>query len=128
VESHLNIGELKMSTLSTAATNRATYPVLVTFTDSNGDTVEPTSVVSATWSLTDEYGNIINNREDIEINLSTSPVYIILSGDDIDIENSSVRYVTVDSIFNSDIYGNGLSNREQAKFLIGDWVEPEDTV
>jgi hypothetical protein len=117
-----------MSTLSTAATNRATYPVLVTFTDSNGDTVEPTSVVSATWSLTDEYGNIINNREDIEINLSTSPVYIILSGDDIDIENSSVRYVTVDSIFNSDIYGNGLSNREQAKFLIGDWVEPEDTV
>ncbi len=112
-----------MSTLSTAATNRGTYPLLLSLTDSNGDTIETDALLSATWSLTDEYGNIINDREDVDLGDS---LYVVLTGDDIDIENSSVRYLTVDATYNSDIYGNGLVSREQAKFLIGDWVEPED--
>ena len=113
-----------MITLTTNATNRATYPLQISFTNSNGEATLPTS---ATWDLSDQYGNIINSREDVPISVAET-VIIVLTGDDIDIENESVRYLTVNAEYNSDTYGNFLTSREQAKFEIGEWVEPEPSV
>lgn len=112
-----------MITLTSDAVNRGTYPLLISFTDSNGDETIPTSV---TWSLTDQYGNIVNDREDISITPDSS-FYIVLTGDDIDIENESSRYLTIDTVYDSTLYGSNLAGREQAKFEIGEWVEPEAT-
>jgi len=110
-----------MITLDSDANNRSNYFLKIDFTDSNGDATIPTS---AYWALTDSYGNVVNDRENEEI-IIDSTVYIVLTADDLDVENESIRYLTIDASYNSDVYGDGLIVREQAKFEIGEWVEPE---
>jgi hypothetical protein len=96
------------------ADNGSTYILKVDFTDADGTAVTPNTVV---WSLTDVNGNIINGRDDVELTPDTT-VYIVMSGDDLLLEDGDERRCTVDAVYNSTTYGNNLPLVEQAIFEI----------
>jgi hypothetical protein len=62
-----------------AANEKSSYFVTVSFTDEEGQAVTPDTLI---WTLTDSNGNVVNDREDVEITPDTS-VTIVLSGDDL---------------------------------------------
>ena len=60
--------------LTTEAVEKSTYVVPVTFRDENGISVAPTA---ATWTLTNEYGVVINSRSDVAISPLAATVNIV---------------------------------------------------
>lgn len=110
-----------MLILSDSASNRGTYIIVGNYTDESGLPVLPRST---TWSLTDEFGNIINNRANVVLGVSSS-FSITLSGDDLDQEDSRHRIITLNIIYDSALYGNNLLLRQQASFTIEPWITPE---
>lgn len=108
-----------MSTLLTErAIERSTYAVTVVFTDANGDNVTPNA--GLTWTLTDCDGAIINNRSAVPI-ASAGTVTIVLSGDDLDLDDGSQRYLLVEGTFTSDL-GSNLPLKSEARFRIANLV------
>ena len=102
------------------ATDQSSYVVKCDLTDENGDAVTPTS---ATWSLTDGNGEIINGRDSVVVSSLASTIYIALSGADINViedglELDNMRCVTVAGTYNSSITGGLLPVRKSVKFLI----------
>jgi len=108
-----------MTVLNTVATNESTYVLTCTFTDADGTAVTPNSL---TWSLTDGSGNIINSREDVSVTPS-SEISVVLSDDDLSLEDGLSRVFTIDGNYNSLEYGNSLPIRDQANFKIDSWVD-----
>lgn len=111
-----------MITLANNVTNSGIYLVSGQITNSLGELTVPSSIH---WSLTDKWGNIINNRNQVEINPPVSAFVITLTGDDIDIEDSHSRVFTLDVEYDSVAYGNDLPLRAQGSFTLGDWVARE---
>lgn len=100
--------------LSTLAVEESTYVVTAAFTDEDGTVVTPSSV---TWTLTDNRGNIINNRNAVSATPGTS-IDIVLTGDDLAIgTNGEERTVTIDATYNSDL-GSGLKLKDECTFKI----------
>jgi hypothetical protein len=64
----------------TKATEMSTFIVKASFYDDEDQEVAPDTMA---WSLTDEDGNIVNNREDIEISGPEQVEYIVLFGNDL---------------------------------------------
>lgn len=91
------------------------------FTDVAGTAITPTTI---TYSLTDGYGNIINSKEDVSVTPDTS-VTIVLSNADFNPEEGRTRIITVEAVYDSVTYGNGLKTSSQNSITIGAWVEPE---
>jgi len=103
--------------LSIRATEESTYVVSAAFTDEDGDDLIPTSI---TWTLTDIDGTVINEREDVEVGTPAATVYIVLTGDDLEVTTGSanpVRIVTVSAVYNS-TYGSGLYLKAAATFEV----------
>lgn len=96
------------------------FGVLVAFTDYDGAAVTP---VSATWTLSDTDGNVINGRNQVAITSLSTSVTIVLSGDDLALSAGAgtTRVLTVEYVFNSKL-GNNLPNKKQGKFEIEDLV------
>jgi hypothetical protein len=104
------------SVLSTNAVDKSTYIVTAAFTDEDDAAVAPTTL---TWTLTDDLGTVINDREDVEVESPSSSEDIVLSGDDLAVADGSVRILTVEGTYNSDA-GSGLPLKDQVRFTIED--------
>jgi hypothetical protein len=101
------------------AVEKSTYIVTMNFIDENDEAVAP---ASATWSLTDEAGNIINSREDVVLSGLAEEMSVVLSGDDLGLAagfsgNAEKRIFTVEATYNSDL-GVGLPLRDQLEFPV----------
>lgn len=104
------------ATLTTPAVERSTYVISASFTDEAGVAATPTSLE---WTLTDDYGTVINNRQDVALTPAEA-VDIVLSGDDLAITEASAtvaRKVTIRATYNS-TYGIGLPWVDQCLFTI----------
>jgi len=102
--------------LTVRAVEGSTYVVTAAFTDEDENDVTPNEL---TWTLTDRYGNTINEREDEEITPDTS-VDIVLTGDDLQVsddEKVTVLTVTVEGTYNSDL-GNNLPIKDKCTFPV----------
>lgn len=105
-----------MTTLTLGATEQSTYVVDIEFRDEDGELVTPTA---ATWTLTDPAGNVINQRDGVEISPLQSQVTIVLSGDDLALEGyqALARHFLVEATYNSTL-GSDLPLKAVAIFEI----------
>ena len=101
------------------AIEKSTYIITVSFTDSDGGAVSPKL---ASWTLKDEDGNIINNRNSVDIPTPSSEEDIVLTGDDLVLSDITkpYRYLLIEALYDSITYGNDLSLRDEARFKISD--------
>jgi len=101
------------------AVEESTYPITMDFLDSANDPVTPNS---ATWSLVDEDGTVINSRSEVTITgLSTSKT-IVLEGQDLAISagftgNAEKRFFVLEAEYDSDL-GTDLSLNDQLEFPV----------
>jgi predicted NAD/FAD-dependent oxidoreductase len=77
---------------------RATIVVTIDFTDEEGVAVVPNEI---TWTLSDGEGNIINNREEVEVASPASSIAILLTGDDTPAGTDSKRIIKVRATYES---------------------------
>lgn len=98
--------------------DQSTIVIGLAFTDHNGDAATP---ITATWSLTDEYGNVINEQLDVPISPLAAASEIALSGDDLKYSEGPNRVFTVEYTYNSDL--GVLPGREQCEFPIENMVK-----
>jgi hypothetical protein len=105
------------TTLTTKAVEKSTYIISCAFKDAAGDAVVPDSI---TWTLTDENGNVVNDREDVAPTPAES-IDIVLSGDDLAVlaNTSDLRIVTIEWVYDS-TEGNNLPGKDEARFRIVD--------
>ena len=96
-----------------SATERGTYVITASFYDESEAAVTPNSV---TWTLTDGYGKVVNSRSAVAATPSTS-VDIVLSGDDLDLDDGEQRILRVDADYDS-TYGSGLPLISSVSFLV----------
>jgi hypothetical protein len=101
------------------AISRGTYIIPVTFYDESNALMVPKT---ATWSLYDKNGNIVNGRSAQTIITSTSSVIIVLKGNDLIYSQGGrneecSRTVVVEGTYDS-TYGNDLPFTEEASFTI----------
>jgi len=114
-----------MIVLDESAINLSTFIIEGAFTDQDGAVITPTSL---TWSLTDNWGNIINLRDSVVIDPPTDTFTVVLSGDDLDQEVSPNRIFIVEAVYTSITYGAGLPIKQQASFTIDDWTTKEPVI
>ena len=100
------------------AIEKSTYVITAAFKDSAGADVVPNSVV---WTLTNSNGAVVNEREDVPIT-PASTVNVVLSGDDLALEDHGPRRIlTVLALYDSP-YGDDLPMRARAVFNIDDLI------
>jgi hypothetical protein len=108
--------------LATPAVERSTYAIVISFFDEAGDPVTP---VTAKWTLTDDTGEVINQRSAVAITPLGETATIVLHGADLALSNSHTRrLVTIEATYNSSL-GNGLELTAQEEFLITPLVKVE---
>lgn len=98
------------------AKERSTLAVDLTFRDEDGSAVAPSS---ATWTLTDTSGTVINSRSAVSIASPESAETIVLSGADL-ANTSSVpvqRVLTIEAVYSSDL-GSNLPLKQEIRFLV----------
>lgn len=103
-------------TLSNAY-EKSAYGVVVAFVDENGAPVTPTS---ATWTLTDGQGQVVNSRSAVSISPLSTSVTIPLTGNDMVLTGyfGTERVLTVNALYNSAIFGNNTSFYREVHFNI----------
>jgi len=108
-----------MTELTTKAKEESTYTIQAVITDEDDNALTPNSL---TWTLLDLYGNVINEREDVELT-PASTVSITMSGDDLAVTaaNGTKRRLLLEGDYDSD-YGEGLPLKEQVEFEIEELV------
>ena len=104
------------------ASDQSSYVVQIDFTDESDD---PTTPTAATWSLTDGDGDIVNSRDTVTISSLDSTVYVALSGDDLDYDESggreeNLRCFVVEGTYNSSLTAGTLPLKKAFKFMISD--------
>lgn len=94
-----------------------TYILQLTFADELGAAAVP---VSATFTLTDDKGAIVNSRDDVAISPLAASTYIVLSGNDLLLSGTqqATRTVTIKASYNSATYGSNLPLRATHDFII----------
>ena len=102
--------------LTTDAFEKSTYIIKLTIEDEIGNLIIPTSL---SWTLSNNFGVIINNRQDIPILSPVSIEHVVLSGDDLQItkELGRKRVITVKGTCDF-VFGNNLPINGQAFFNI----------
>ena len=99
-------------------TNEGTSTILtVACTDELKAATTPTS---ATWTLKNQGGEIVNLREDVVMTPSTSMTIVLLAAD-LSMADGNVRFVRVSAVYDS-VNGSGLTIEEQAQISITDLV------
>lgn len=102
------------ATILPNAIEESTFVVTAHFTDEDGAQVVPETIV---WSLSNDKGKIINNREDISVT-PASTINIVLTGADLAIGNDGqIREVAVEATYNS-TRGTGLHLKGRCTFNI----------
>lgn len=110
-----------MIILEKKAKRSKTFIITIQFTDSQGSPVAPES---ATWTLKDINGNVINSRSAVVIPAPEQIEEIVLSGADLATPgivgyiDTNRRIFSVDAIYDSIVYGNDLPFGEKAEFEI----------
>ena len=106
-----------ITSITTKAVEKSTYVVSVSFTDENGDSVVPDSVK---WTLLNIYGNEINDRLEVEITSLSNEIDIVLSGDDLVVEDGveeATRILIIEATYTSTL-GSGLPMNAQMEFSV----------
>lgn len=105
------------------ATDRSSYYVTVDFFD---EAAEPVPPITATWTLTDGNGNIVNQRDQIAIPgpVGTSTT-IALSGDDIAYASDgtradNTRNLTITATYVSTTTGTEMPLVTAVRFMVED--------
>jgi len=108
------------TTLTTIATEESTYIITASFIDEDDNTVVPKS---ATWSLTDTSGTVINSRQNVVISSLAASVDIVLSGDDLIVDNNrnTTRILTIKAVYDSNS-GSDLPLNDEIYFNIENLV------
>ena len=104
--------------LQKQAIEKSTYVVNVAFMNELGQPVTP---VSASWSLRDNKGNVINNREIVNITSPEVSEDILLTGNDLTLQpdehERGERVLTIEATYNSSM-GNILPMKEEFRFFV----------
>lgn len=104
--------------LDTIPKEKSTCKITASFEDSAGNAVTPKT---ATWTLTDVYGTVINSREDVNIASLDTSVTIVLSGNDLKIQaNESggvIRLFLIEATYDSDL-GSDLPLKDSCQFTL----------
>jgi hypothetical protein len=95
--------------------DQSTKIVPISFQDEEGDSITPIAD-TVTWSLYNESGAIVNEREDEE-ETSAETVNIVLSGNDLKISDGARRILVVKARYNSTL-GDNLPLVDMASFSI----------
>lgn len=103
--------------LADEAVEQSTYVISISFRDETGQATTPTT---ATWTLTNEYGVVVNNRAGVPISPLAENVNIILTGADLrmlgELDNRK-RLLLIEAAYNSSL-GVGLHLREEIEFSV----------
>lgn len=107
---------MSRATLSTVAEEGSTYVVRATWYDEDDNNITPNS---ATWSLTDGDGNLINSREDVAIAVPSTYNDIVLGAADLRCSGNrdETRVLILEYAYDSDA-GAGLPGTYQVSFII----------
>jgi len=99
------------------AIEKSSFKITATFYDESGNAVAPDTL---TWTLTDENGSVVNNREDVNISSPQSSESILLSGDDLAIDGNDPveRIITFEGTYTSAEFGSGLPLIDESVFTI----------
>lgn len=104
--------------LTKKADEGGTYVVVVTFSEL-GELVIPNSGLK--WNLSDKNGNIINDKQDVDID-SDSTINIVVKGDDLLLNGApALRFITIVGTYDSDLQ-NDLPLVKEVSFQIDDLV------
>jgi hypothetical protein len=109
--------------LETAAIDGSTYAITVSFFNEDGDPMSPHDPI--TWTLTDQAGNVVNNRQGVSAAIANgqTAVTIVLHGNDLAVEYDTIYLMLVEGTYDSDL-GNNLEIRDQVEFVVKHLVEP----
>lgn len=102
---------------ATKAIEESTFIITLAFTDEEGDPIAPDTM---TWSLVDNSGAVINDREDVVIVSPEITEDIVLSGDDLALAHGwseEERYLVMVGTYTSNA-GDGLPLKDELKFYV----------
>lgn len=101
------------------AVEESTFIISLSFRDELNQPVTP---LQATWTLSTESGDVVNNRENIPVVPLESDSFIVLTGPDLALPDSDdrTRLVLIQSSYNSVKYGSNLQLNEEVSFKITD--------
>lgn len=102
------------TTIKTQANEESTFVVTVAFTNAAGTAVTPKS---ATWSLLDKDGAVVNSRDAVTISSLSTTVDIVLSGNDLQRADGKTRKLLVEAVYDSD-EGSDLPLKDELTFQI----------
>ena len=104
-----------------AATEQSTYVIAVSFLDTAGNAVTPKL---ASWTLKDESKAVVNSRLAVNLPVVGNAAAIVLTGADLALpdESAPLRYLLIEALYDSVLYGNDLNLREEARFTISNLV------
>jgi len=102
--------------------DKGSFVERVDFLDDVGD---PTTPLSASWTLTDGNGNTINQRQDVAITPLSPTAYIEVYGDDLDYDEAgtradNTRIIVVSFTYLSALTGSVLPQKRDIRCLITD--------
>lgn len=102
------------------AVEKSTLALIISFTDEDGSAVTPKT---ATWTLTDDNGDVINSREQVNIASLDTSVTVVLSGDDLQIlsgeasDELATRRFLIEATYDSSL-GSDLPLNESCAFPV----------
>jgi hypothetical protein len=103
--------------LAQEAVEKSTFIVPVSFFDEEDGPAAPSS---ATWTLTDQYGVVVNGRSAVPVQPLAATVNILLTGNDLRMlgeMDSGVRLLLVSATYNSEL-GSDLSLQDEIEFAV----------
>lgn len=94
----------------------STYPIVLTFRDETNALVAPSAI---TWSLLDEHGQVVNDRNNVIIASPASTITIVLSGADLHIgaAERARRRLLVEATYSGSL-GADLPLRDEVVFTV----------
>lgn len=100
------------------ANEQSTYAITISFTDETGAAVVPSS---ATWTLTDTQGQVVNSRSAVAISALAASKTIVLSANDLSLAGyfGRDRVLTIEAVYTSSL-GAGLPLKSEVRFTITD--------
>ena len=102
------------------ATEEGTVVIEFTFKDEDTNPVVPNS---ATWTLFNTRGVVVNNRNQIALTSLTTTMKVVLTGEDLVINSAhgKERIFLVEYVYNSS-NGTNLPNKDYCQFAIDDII------
>ena len=103
------------------STEESTYIATISFFETNGTAVAPKLVQ---WTLKDQDGAVVNGREEVNVDVPGATIVVVLTGDDLSLPDATRpnRYLLIEAIYDSVLYGNDLNLREEAQFAVSNLV------